>query len=70
MIRLIEKQELDAENIRQLIDFAKIHHGIDYAVSIMQSFKEKTIALLDRFPESEAKTAMLRLIDYIIERKS
>ncbi|MDR0799849.1 MAG: polyprenyl synthetase family protein, partial [Dysgonamonadaceae bacterium] len=70
MIHFIEKQELDAENIHQLIDFAKTYHGIDYAVSIMQSFKEKTIALLDRFPESEAKTAMLRLMDYIIERKS
>jgi geranylgeranyl pyrophosphate synthase len=35
----------------------------------MRNIKKKTVALLDKYPGSETKSAMIDLIDYIIERE-
>ncbi|MDR0542328.1 MAG: polyprenyl synthetase family protein [Dysgonamonadaceae bacterium] len=69
MLEIISKQNFSQENILQLIEFAKKYDGIEYAQSKMQEIKAKTLELIETFPDSEAKTAMTDLVDYIIERK-
>jgi octaprenyl-diphosphate synthase len=69
MMSLIRQQDFSPDNIKCLIDFAKEQQGIEYAYTQMQEIKEKTIDLLNYFPDSETKTALIRLIDYIIERE-
>jgi octaprenyl-diphosphate synthase len=68
-IALIREQDFSPENIRRLIDFAKQYHGIEYACEKMRQIKAENFALLTPFPDSEAKTAMMRMMDYIMERK-
>jgi len=69
MMLIIEKQNFSDENVQKLIKFAKEQKGIDYVQKKMLELKLNTTALLNYFPYSEAKTSMLKLIDYIIERK-
>jgi octaprenyl-diphosphate synthase len=69
MFALIQKKNFSPENVKKLTDFAKEYKGIEYAQSKMQDIKGKTIVLLNDFPDSEAKTAIIQLIDYIIERE-
>jgi octaprenyl-diphosphate synthase len=69
MVEIIAGQNFSPENIHTLIEFAKAHGGIEYAQSKMQEIKSKTLELLTAFPDSEAKTAMKNLVDYIIERQ-
>jgi octaprenyl-diphosphate synthase len=69
MMSLIRRQDFSPENIKCLIDFAKEQKGIEYAYTKMEKIKEKTIGLLNDFPDSEPKTALTRLIDYIIDRE-
>ena len=69
MHTIIDQQDFTAENIKVLLDFAKKYKGIEYAEKRMREIKEKNITLLADFPASEAKTALIDLIDYIIERK-
>jgi octaprenyl-diphosphate synthase len=69
MLATIRKQNYTPDNIRQLTDFAKKYQGIEHAQSKMRELKDKTIDLLTAFPDSEAKIAMVQLIDYIIERE-
>jgi octaprenyl-diphosphate synthase len=69
MLSIIRKQDYSSENILKLTDFAKEYKGIEYAEFHMQNIKEKTISLLDRYPDSETKFALIDLIDYIIERE-
>ena len=66
---LIQNRDFSPETIRQLTDFAKENKGIEYAQSKMQEIKENTIALLNDFPDSEAKTSLIQLSNYIIERE-
>jgi octaprenyl-diphosphate synthase len=69
ILTLIQNRNYTPETIRQLIDFAKENKGIEYAYSKMQEIKEKTIVLLNDFPDSIAKTSLLELNNYIIERE-
>ena len=69
LIVILKNQNFTEENVLKLTEFAKTYKGIEYAQSKMQEIKEKTIALLDTFPDSEVKEAMISLIDYIIERE-
>ncbi len=68
MLELIKKNDFTAENIDLLIDFAKDNGGIEYAQAKMKETKQKALDILDEFPESDAKKAMIDLVDYIIER--
>ena len=69
LMTLLREQNFSSENIKRLIDFAKEYHGVEYAYGKMQQIKNETLELLVQFPDSEAKTAMMQLVDYIIERK-
>ncbi|MDR1371893.1 MAG: polyprenyl synthetase family protein [Dysgonamonadaceae bacterium] len=69
MHKLIRQKDFSRENILQLTDFAKTYKGIEYTKARMQKIKEETLTLLYDFPDSDAKTAMTELIDYIINRK-
>jgi octaprenyl-diphosphate synthase len=69
MLSIIIKQDYTSENIPKLINFAKEYKGIEYAEWHMQRIKEETIVLLNKYPASETKTALIDLIDYIIERE-
>jgi octaprenyl-diphosphate synthase len=68
ILALIQNRDYSPETILQLTDFAKENKGIEYAYSIIQKFKEKTVTLLNDFSDSEAKTSLIQLSDYIIKR--
>jgi octaprenyl-diphosphate synthase len=69
MLTLIQEQDFSYDKIDRIACFAKEYKGIEYAQSKMWEIQEKTITLLNKFPDSEIKTAMTRLINYIIERE-
>jgi octaprenyl-diphosphate synthase len=69
MLKTIQNRDFSPSTIQLLIQFTKAHHGIEYAQAKMQGIKAETIALLNIFPNSDTKTAMLLLMDYIIERE-
>jgi octaprenyl-diphosphate synthase len=69
ILEIIRKQDFSSENIQGLISFAKEYRGIEYVYQKMQQIKSRTVELLAQFPDSEAKTALTQIIDYIIERK-
>jgi octaprenyl-diphosphate synthase len=69
ILALIQSRDFSAETIQQLTDFAKEYKGIEYAYSRMQEIKDNTLELLADFQDSDAKTSIIQLCDYIIERE-
>lgn len=61
-------QELDAEQVEQLVEFAKAVGGIEYAQAKMKNIAFDAKKLLDMQPESPARDALKCLIDYFISR--
>ena len=69
LLKIIQSRDFSQSTIQMFIQFTKAHNGIEYAQAKMQALKAETIALLNIFHNSDVKTAMLLLIDYIIERE-
>ena len=69
ILALIQKRDFSPETTQELINFAKENKGIEYAYSKMQEIKKNTFALLNDFPDSDAKISIIQLSDYIIERE-
>ncbi|GHT39367.1 octaprenyl-diphosphate synthase [Bacteroidia bacterium] len=69
VLQIFQSRDLSPSTIQMFIQLTKAHDGIEYAQAKMQALKGETLALLNNFPNSDAKTALLLLIDYIIERE-
>lgn len=68
MRKLVEKDLLTDEEITTLIEFAKEEGGIDYAYASMERLKSDALKYIDKYPDSEAKSAFMSLFDFIIKR--
>ncbi|MEC5394364.1 polyprenyl synthetase family protein [Bergeyella sp. RCAD1439] len=65
----IKRYNNKKERVKELIAFVKASGGLDYAIGVMKDFQQKAKALLEEFPESEAKKSLHLMLDYVIERK-
>lgn len=57
-----------AEEIVRLIEFTKQNGGIEYAIRIMHRYKEKALAMLRFWQDSDLKAALAAYLDYVVER--
>ncbi|MDY3316656.1 polyprenyl synthetase family protein [Riemerella anatipestifer] len=65
----IKRYNHNPKRIKELIDFVKHSGGLDYAIGVMKDFQQKAKDILEEFPDSEAKTSLNLMLDYVIERK-
>jgi octaprenyl-diphosphate synthase len=68
MVELAHKDSLQPDEINTLIQFAIDEGGIDYAYATMQRMRDDAAKILDRFPNSPERQALLSLFNFIIER--
>ncbi|MBS1783481.1 MAG: polyprenyl synthetase family protein [Bacteroidetes bacterium] len=69
IIYIIKNQSTDRKKVNEVIQCVKNAGGIEYAREKMESYRQEAITLLHQYPESEARTAMEALVNYVIERK-
>ncbi len=68
IMRLIKNNNNSSRRIGRIIDFVKEKKGLDYAIEKMEEHKEKAIASLSYFPDSQAKKSLVELAEYITRR--
>lgn len=56
------------KDVEWIVDFVRSHGGIDYAVSKAESFATSAREDLAPLGESNAKSALLRFVDFVMER--
>jgi len=69
IIYIIKNKNTDKSKVNEVIEIVKANGGLAYAQEKMLEYQKKALAILDEFPESEAKTAMLDLVHYVTTRK-
>ncbi len=69
MIGRLKREGLGADEINELIEFAKRHGGIDYAERTMQDYREKALDLLPEGIDEDIRKAITSYIDVVINRK-
>ena len=69
IINSIKKYNRDKVRVKEVISFVKNHGGIEYTTTKMNEYKNKALAILEQYPDSEYKNSLKTMIDYVVERK-
>ena len=69
MIDRLKNGELNDTEIDELIEFAKLHGGIEYAEQVMQDFRQKAFDLLPQNNDESIRKAIIAYMDAVINRK-
>ncbi len=68
IIRLVKRHNNKPKKIKEVIDFVVNNNGLDYAVEKMNTYKNEALDILNEFPDSDAKKALIELIHYTTTR--
>lgn len=69
IINIVKNHNTNIEKVKFVIHRVNESGGIDYARQKMMEYHDKSIAILDKFPDSPSKTSLKQLVDFTIERK-
>jgi len=69
-IRKILKNGNDKIKVKEVMQFVKENKGIDYALTIAEKYSNQAINSLNVFPDSDTKSSMKELIDFVTKRKN
>jgi octaprenyl-diphosphate synthase len=69
ILRLLKKKHKSKQEVLGLIELVEKHGGIEYARKKMESYKQKAIDILDKYPESPYKHSLKEIVEYTVQRK-
>ena len=69
LINSIKKHNKDKKRVKEVIAFVKEKGGLEYAVEKMLAFKDQALQLLSAYPESEYRSALELMVNYVVDRK-
>ena len=69
LINSIKKHNKDKKRVKEVITFVKENGGIEYTTSKMYDYKNRALAILEKYPTSPYTKSLLQMIEYVVERK-
>ncbi|WP_053978450.1 polyprenyl synthetase family protein [Mangrovimonas xylaniphaga] len=69
LINSIKNHNKDKKRVKEVINFVKDNGGLDYAIAKMKEFQIEALTLLETYPESEFKSSLKLMVNYVIDRK-
>ena len=69
LINSVKKYNKDKKRVKEVIAFVKTHNGLEYATAKMKEFQQKALNILNDFPASPYKEALILMVNYVIDRK-
>jgi octaprenyl-diphosphate synthase len=69
LINSIKNHNKDKKRVKEVIAFVKDNHGLSYAEEKMVEFQQEALLLLDDYPNSDFKEALILMVNYVIERR-
>ena len=69
LINSIKNHNKDKKRVKEVITFVKDNQGLAYAENKMIEFQQQALELLNAYAESDYKTALILMVNYVIERK-
>lgn len=68
ILKTIRRHNKNAEKVKSVIEFVNQKGGLAFSEQTMHEYKQKAIDLLQDYPSSEIKDALIGLVNYTIER--
>ncbi|MDD2985188.1 polyprenyl synthetase family protein [Flavobacterium sp.] len=69
LINSVKNHNKDKKRVKEVIAFVKKNNGLSYAEQKMVQFQQEALQLLNDFPSSDYKDALILMVNYVIERK-
>jgi octaprenyl-diphosphate synthase len=69
LINSIKNHNKDKKRVKEVIAFVKQSNGLSYAEQKMIAYQQEALQLLNYFPTSSFKDALILMVNYVIERK-
>lgn len=69
-IKRLIKDGKEQKNIEKVISFVKSHDGLHYAHDTALKYAQQARDVLKIFPDSEYKTSLENLVDFVVNRKN
>ena len=57
------------DRVQAVIEFVKKSGGLEYAIGVMQKYRDEALTILRTFPDSPSRSSLEQLINYTIERE-
>lgn len=69
IIYIVKNENTNKQKVQEVIDIVHQAGGIEYSVKKMKEYQYKALEMLNQYPDSEAKSALIELVNYVIDRK-
>lgn len=69
LLNSIKNHNKNKKRVKEVIAFVKDRGGLEYAVEKMLEFKERALAILRSYPESEYRSSLELMVNYVVDRK-
>ena len=69
IVKIVKSKKKTSSEISEVINFVSEYGGLEYASLRMSQYRDKALATLDVYPESEVKNSLNKFIHYTTERK-
>lgn len=69
ILSLINKRNSNAETLSEIVTFVKSKGGFDYSIQKMIEYREKSLSILDTFPDSPSKNSLREFAYFTTNRK-
>ena len=69
IVKIVKSKKKNSSEISEVINFVSEYGGLEYASLRMSQYRDKALATLDVYPESEVKNSLNKFIHYTTERK-
>ena len=69
LINSVKNHNKNKKRVKEVIDFVKSKGGLEYAIEIMHKFQSEALSILNSYPESQYRSSLQLMVNYVIERK-
>jgi len=69
IVNAIKKDSENPRKMMEVIDFVKQSGGLEYAHQVMKNYQQEAFDILNEFPDGEAKSSIIDLVNYVADRK-
>jgi octaprenyl-diphosphate synthase len=69
LINSVKNHNKDKKRVNEVIEFVKVHGGLDYAIEKMRDYQKEALEILEKYPDSDYKSSLRTMVDYVIERE-
>ena len=68
ILKIIGNRKKTRSDIEEVINFVSESGGIEYAALKMEQYRDKALAILDTYPDSDVKKSLKEFVDYTVSR--